>query len=102
MRHESAADHPIRASRRRFDRDLAAYCAGPRRCSGPSVDRIDNRCRQLAIVPFSGAPREDIALGIRHMVVGEHLTLYRVGESAIEILRVLRGRRRIEADDLKS
>jgi toxin ParE1/3/4 len=36
------------------------------------------------------------------MVVGEHLTLYRVGESAIEILRVLHGRRRIEADDLKS
>jgi toxin ParE1/3/4 len=52
---------------------------------------------KLAIVPFSGAPRED-----SHMVVGEHLTLYRVGESAIEILRVLHGRRRIEADDLKS
>ncbi|MER8438263.1 type II toxin-antitoxin system RelE/ParE family toxin [Mesorhizobium sp. M1312] len=46
--------------------------------------------------------REDIAAGIRHLVVGEYLTLYRVGEDAVEILRVLHGRRNIEADDLAS
>jgi toxin ParE1/3/4 len=62
------------------------------------LDRIDARLQQLATYPFSGAPREDIAPGIRHMVIGEYVTLYRVGESAIEILRVLHG----EADDLKS
>ncbi|TPI14397.1 hypothetical protein FJW06_10495 [Mesorhizobium sp. B4-1-3] len=33
-------------------------------------------------------------------VVGEYLTFYRVREDAIEILRVLHGRRKIEADDL--
>ncbi|WP_287138248.1 type II toxin-antitoxin system RelE/ParE family toxin [Mesorhizobium sp.] len=52
--------------------------------------------------PFTGAPREDIAPGIRHLVVGEYLTLYCVGENAVEILRVLHGRRSIEADDLAS
>ncbi|WP_309508974.1 hypothetical protein [Mesorhizobium onobrychidis] len=30
------------------------------------------------------------------------MTLYRVGDDAIEILRVLHGRRNIEADDLAS
>ncbi|MDX8511684.1 type II toxin-antitoxin system RelE/ParE family toxin [Mesorhizobium captivum] len=52
--------------------------------------------------PFSGAPRDDIAPGVRHLIVGEYLTLYRVGEDAIEIVRVLHGRRNIEAGDLNS
>ncbi|MBZ9799495.1 type II toxin-antitoxin system RelE/ParE family toxin [Mesorhizobium sp. ES1-4] len=58
--------------------------------------------RQLSTYPFSGAPRDDIAPGIRHLIVGEYLTLYRVGGDAIEILRVLHGRRNIEADELGS
>jgi len=66
------------------------------------LDRIEARWQQLATYPFSGAPREDIAPGIRHLVVGEYLTLYRVSEDAVEILRVLHGRRNIEADDLAS
>ncbi|GLS41383.1 hypothetical protein GCM10010869_69800 [Mesorhizobium tianshanense] len=66
------------------------------------LDRIEARWQQLATYPFSGAPREDIAPGIRYLVVGEYLTLYRVGEDAIEILRLLHGRRSIEADDLSS
>ncbi|MER8976121.1 hypothetical protein NKI18_27075 [Mesorhizobium sp. M0800] len=35
-------------------------------------------------------------------MVGEYLTLYRVSEEAIEIVRVLHGRRKIAADDLSS
>ncbi len=64
------------------------------------LDRIENRWQQLAIYPSSGPLRDDIAPGIRHLVVGEYLTFYRVGDDAIEILRVLHGRRKIEADDL--
>jgi toxin ParE1/3/4 len=66
------------------------------------VDTLEGRWNLLTLHPFSGAPRDDIAPGIRHLVVGEYLTLYRVGDEAIEILRVLHGRRRIEADDLIS
>ncbi|WP_306796729.1 type II toxin-antitoxin system RelE/ParE family toxin [Mesorhizobium sp. GbtcB19] len=40
------------------------------------------------------------SLGIRHLVVGEYLTFYRIGDDAIEIVRVLHGRRKIEAEDL--
>lgn len=64
------------------------------------LDRIEARWQQLATYPYSGAPRDDIAPGIRHLIVGEYLTLYRVGEDAIEIVRVLHGRRDIGADDL--
>jgi toxin ParE1/3/4 len=66
------------------------------------LDRIEARWQQLAAYPFSGAPRDDVAPGIRHLVVGDYLTLYRVGGDAIEILRVLHGHRNIEADDLGS
>ena len=66
------------------------------------LDRFEARWQQLASFPSSGAPRDDIAPGIRHLVVGDYLTLYRVGGDAIEILRVLHGHRNIEADDLGS
>ncbi|RWO56545.1 type II toxin-antitoxin system RelE/ParE family toxin [Mesorhizobium sp.] len=62
------------------------------------VNILERRWDLLTLHPFSGAPREDIAPGIRHLVVGE----YRVGEDAVEILRVLHGRRNIEANDLAS
>ncbi|TPK79952.1 type II toxin-antitoxin system RelE/ParE family toxin [Mesorhizobium sp. B2-4-12] len=66
------------------------------------LDRIEARWQQLAAYPFSGAPRDDIAPGTRHLVVGDYLTLYCVSGDAIEILRVLHGHRKIEADDLGS
>jgi toxin ParE1/3/4 len=34
--------------------------------------------------------RDDIAPGIRHLVSGEYLTLYRLTGGAVEIIRVLR------------
>lgn len=64
------------------------------------LDRFEARWQQLASFPSSGAPRDDIAPGIRHLVIGEYLTLYRVAGDAIQILRVLHGHRNIEADDL--
>ncbi|MEP6564109.1 MAG: type II toxin-antitoxin system RelE/ParE family toxin [Mesorhizobium sp.] len=66
------------------------------------VEALERRWNLLTLHPFSGAPREDIAPGIRHLIVGEYLTFYRVGDDAIEIIRVLHGRRKIEADDLMS
>ena len=66
------------------------------------VDALQRRWDLLTLHPFSGAPRDDIAPAIRHLVVGDYLTLYRVGDDAIEIVRVLHGKRKIEADDLGS
>jgi toxin ParE1/3/4 len=41
--------------------------------------------------------RDDIAPGIRHLVSGEYLTLYRLTGGAVEIIRVLHGRRKISS-----
>jgi toxin ParE1/3/4 len=65
------------------------------------LDRIEARGQQLVAFPFSGAPREDIAAGVRHVVVGDYLTFYRIGAEAVEILRVLHGRRNIERDEIE-
>ena len=64
------------------------------------VETLQRRWDLLTLHPRSGAPRDDILPGILPVVVGEYLTFYRIGDDAIEILRVLHGRRRIETGDL--
>lgn len=66
------------------------------------VDTLERRWDLLTLHPFSGAPRDDIAPGIRHLVVGEYLSFYRVAEDAIEIVRALHGRRNIDAGDVST
>ncbi|MGM5058432.1 type II toxin-antitoxin system RelE/ParE family toxin (plasmid) [Rhizobium leguminosarum] len=61
------------------------------------LDAIEARWDNLARHPYSGVARDDIAPGIRHLVSGEYLTLYRLSGSAIEIVRVLHGRRKISS-----
>ncbi|MEY9380323.1 type II toxin-antitoxin system RelE/ParE family toxin [Rhizobium leguminosarum] len=61
------------------------------------LDAIEARWDNLARHPYSGGARDDIAPGIRHLVSGEYLTLYRLSGSAIEIVRVLHGRRKISS-----
>ncbi|MCF4165619.1 type II toxin-antitoxin system RelE/ParE family toxin [Zavarzinia compransoris] len=60
------------------------------------LDAIERRWQQLALHPFSGVARDDILPGLRHLVAGRYLTLYRVTEAGIEILRVLQGQRRLD------
>lgn len=60
------------------------------------LDAIELRWQQLARHPGSGVAREDIGPGIRHLVAGRYLTLYRVAANRIEIIRVLHGRRKID------
>jgi toxin ParE1/3/4 len=62
------------------------------------LDAIERRWQQLAQHPLSGMARDDIAAGVRHLVVGQYLTLYRVSDEGIEIIRVLHGRRKIGRD----
>jgi toxin ParE1/3/4 len=60
------------------------------------LDAIERRWQCLALHPFSGIARDDIAPGIRHLVAGRYLTLYRVTGEGVEIVRVLHGRRQID------
>ena len=59
-------------------------------------DALERRWQQLADFPYSGIARDDIAPSIRHLVAGSYLTLYRILNDAILIVRILHGRRRIE------
>lgn len=61
------------------------------------LDAIEARWHNLARHPYSGLARDDIAPGIRHLVSGEYLTLYRLTGSAVEIIRVVHGRRKISS-----
>lgn len=62
------------------------------------LDAIESRWDQLARHPFSGMARNDIAPGIRHLVIGQYLTLYQISEDTIEIVRILHGRRKLGVD----
>ncbi len=62
------------------------------------IDAIEARWQRLARHPNSGIARDDIAPGIRHLVAGRYLTLYRVTDAGVEIVRVLHGRRKIDRD----
>ncbi|MDD3447053.1 MAG: type II toxin-antitoxin system RelE/ParE family toxin, partial [Zavarzinia sp.] len=64
------------------------------------LDAIERRWQQLALHPFSGVARDDILPGLRHLVSGAYLTLYRVTETGVEIPRGLHGRRRIGSDHI--
>ena len=52
--------------------------------------------------PYSGAARNDIAIGLRHVVVGVYLTLYRVKDDAIVIVRMLHGSRDLTEEEYGS
>lgn len=78
--------------------DIWSYIAANNISAADRVlDAIEARWDNLARHPYSGVARDDIAPGIRHLVSGEYLTLYRLSGSAIEIIRVLHGRRKISS-----
>jgi toxin ParE1/3/4 len=49
---------------------------------------------------LAGPVRDDVAPGIRHLVMNEYLIFYRVLDEEVEILRVLHGRRHITGSDI--
>jgi len=86
----------------RADEDLidiwASIAADNPNAADRVLDAIEARWQQLAQHPYSGMAREDIAPNIRHLIVGQYLTLYHVTDEYVEIVRVLHGRRKIDRD----
>ncbi len=60
------------------------------------LDAIDERIRQLSAFPLLGVAREDLAPSLRHLRSGPYLIFYRPGETVVEIVRVLDGRRKLD------
>jgi toxin ParE1/3/4 len=68
--------------------------------SSPAAERfaaaIDRRCGQLALQPEIGRSREELAPGLRSIVIDRYVLFYRVTPIAVEVLRILHGARDLE------
>jgi toxin ParE1/3/4 len=49
------------------------------------------------MLPYSGRPRDNLLPGVRSMPVHPYVVFYRVRNEAVEIIRVIHGRRDIGA-----
>jgi toxin ParE1/3/4 len=58
---------------------------------------IVTACDRLVTWPFSGRPRNELVEGMRSIVVHPYLVFYRPSDAAVEIVRVLHGRRDLDA-----
>ena len=56
---------------------------------------IQKRCEVLRKVPMMGRARDDLAPGLRSIVIEKYVLFYRVTAEAIEVVRVLYGARDI-------
>jgi len=59
------------------------------------LDRIQDRCQQLAEMPETGRIREELAEGLRSGLVGKYVIFYRPDEAGIQVIRVIHGSRDI-------
>ncbi len=57
------------------------------------LDRLDEAASHLARNPQMGPARDDIRPGLRYLVSGSYLLLYRIADDGIEIVRAVHGRR---------
>ena len=60
------------------------------------IDALEIKCGKLAQSPHTGRERPEIKPGYRSITEGKHVIFYRVGDSGIDILRILHGRMDIE------
>ncbi|MGN6537514.1 MAG: type II toxin-antitoxin system RelE/ParE family toxin [Mesorhizobium sp.] len=65
------------------------------------LQSLHKRWDLLADHPFSGKGRDDLRPGARCVVVGQYLSLYRVTDQGVEIVRVLHGRRDLAAENIE-
>ena len=59
------------------------------------LDGIYAKLDLLRQFPEAGPARNDIAAGLRYLVHGNYLILYRIVSDGVEVVRVVHGRRRL-------
>src|SRR5712672_458851 len=64
------------------------------------IDRIGTVFEMLAQNPRAGRARADLVRGLRSFPVGNYIVFYFVRSDGIEVVRVMNGRRDIDADDM--
>jgi toxin ParE1/3/4 len=61
------------------------------------IERIEKRLRLLAEYPESGTKRDELRPGLRSVVLGKLVLFYNPLRDGIELVRVLDGRRDLQA-----
>lgn len=57
------------------------------------LDELDARSQLLVEHPRMGRARDDIAAGLRYLVHGNYLILYRLDDDTVEVVRYVHGAR---------
>jgi plasmid stabilization system protein ParE len=61
------------------------------------AERLEQLCQLLAMHPEMGPPRDGLQEGIRSLLFQRHVIFYRIRGTCVEVLRVLRAAREVEA-----
>ncbi|OFZ97314.1 MAG: plasmid stabilization protein [Betaproteobacteria bacterium RIFCSPLOWO2_02_FULL_62_17] len=61
------------------------------------VDRLDEQFRVLATQPMMGRARDELAPGVRSFPFGRYVVFYVPLDDGIDVVRVLHGKRDIDA-----
>lgn len=61
------------------------------------IVKIETACRKLSEFPLVGRSRDALIPGLRTIVAAPYVVFYRNDEAVVEIIRVLDGRRDIDA-----
>lgn len=61
------------------------------------IDTLHQKCRELAESPGMGRGRDELAVGLRSLPVGNYVVFYRPMQGGIEVARILSGFRDLEA-----
>lgn len=86
--------HFTRAAREDLIDIWAHIAADSPQAADRVLDRLDAAAEVLAAHPRIGPVRDDIRPGLRYLVSGSYLLLYRViSDDEVEIVRVTHGRR---------
>ena len=75
-----------------------AVKAFDRRAAQKMIARLDATLVRLSDYPFSGTEWSEVEQGLRRVVSGLNVIIYRVEKNRILVLRVLDGRMDIEAE----
>ncbi len=85
----------------RAERDLAEILAYLDERNQSAAEKlataIDARCALLSQLPEMGRPRDELAPGLRSVVVKPYVIFYRVTKEAVEVLRILHGARDVDS-----
>jgi toxin ParE1/3/4 len=87
--------------------DIWAYLAAEAsaRTAEKYLRDIDRACQRIRIRPLSGRSRNEVMPGLRSVLVPPYVVFYRVTDFTVGIVRVVHGRRDLDAlfaDDTES